>query len=163
MHISLSRCESVSERVSECVVGWHRCSAWTPCRRWPVKLSSFVLMLSCHVIRHAGTSTCCMLVYVLVCVYLYVYATPMAAADQLPLGAIVSPDARTVWRCVSSCVGALSLVCACVYLCIYILYILSSEESMTNFFHLTSCYFSAYACICMFVCVCLWGKWAKEA
>lgn len=75
-----------------------------------------------------------MLVYVLVCVYLCVYATPMAAADQLPLEAIVSPDARTVWRCVSSCVCGLSLVCAYVYLFIFIQYILSSEESMTNFF-----------------------------
>lgn len=69
-----------------------------------------------------------------VCVYLCVYATPMAAADQLPLEAIVSPDARTVWLCVSSCVCALSLVCVYVHLCVCILYILSSEESMTIFF-----------------------------
>lgn len=114
-------------------------------------------MLSCHVIRHAGTSTCCMLVYVLVCVYLCVYATPMAAADQLPLEAIVSPDARTVWRCVSSCVCALSLVCVYVYLCICILYIFVclQKKVWLIFFHLTSFYFSAYACVC--VCVCVFG------
>ncbi len=37
-------------------------------------------------------------VCVCVCVCVCVYVTPMATADQLLPEAIVSPDARTIWR-----------------------------------------------------------------